>query len=74
MYSALERSQATIVVLATIVALVVLALMDKGDTVIVGALGGIPSLVLGAGAVAHGSRLAARSAAEATAAEHEKQG
>lgn len=64
MYSTLEKWQATILVLASIAALVTLAIADKGDTVIVGAIGGIPALVLGAGAVAHGVRQGARSQAE----------
>lgn len=66
MFAALEKWQATAIVLATIVALVVLAIVTEAPAdLVVGALAGIPGLVLGAGAVAHGSRLAARSAIEA---------
>lgn len=65
MFAALEKWQATALVLATIVALVLLALFAGAPAdLVVGALAGIPGLVLGAGAVAHGSRLAARSALE----------
>jgi hypothetical protein len=65
MASALEKWQATILVLASIVALVVLAIADRVEpALVVGAIGGIPTLVLGAGAVAHGSRLAARTELE----------
>ena len=57
MMTALDKWQATAIVLAAIVALTVLAIRGEvnGDLV-VGAIGGIPSLVLGAGAVAHGVR------------------
>lgn len=70
MYAALERWQATILVLAAIVALVVLAVLEEVDSaLVVGAIGGIPTLVLGAGAVAHGVRQGARSTANALEAE-----
>jgi hypothetical protein len=66
MYSTIEKWQATVIVLASIAALVALAIVTEVDgTLVAGAIGGIPTLVLGAGAVAHGSRLAARSALEA---------
>ncbi len=66
MFAALEKWQATAIVLVVIVALVVLAVVTEAPAdLVVGALAGIPGLVLGAGAVAHGSRLAARSAIEA---------
>lgn len=66
MFSALEKWQATSLVLATILALVVLAIVTEAPAdLVVGALAGIPGLVLGAGAVAHGTRLAARNAVEA---------
>lgn len=79
MFAALEKWQATAIVLATIVALVTLAIVTEAPAdLVVGALAGIPGLVLGAGAVAHGSRLAARSANEAEerhdAREHELRG
>jgi hypothetical protein len=65
MSSVIEKWQASAIVLATILALVVLAIVtDAPPDLVVGALAGIPGLVLGAGAVAHGSRLAARSAVE----------
>jgi hypothetical protein len=76
-FAALEKWQATAIVLAVIFALVVLAIVTEAPAdLVVGALAGIPGLVLGAGAVAHGSRLAAKSAAEADdradAAEHRR--
>lgn len=54
MKSALEKWQATVVVLAAITALTVLAMTGHADSVVVGAIGAVPTLVLGAGAVAHG--------------------
>lgn len=66
MYSTLEKWQATILVLASIAALVALALVgDVDSALVVGSIGSIPGLVLGAGAVAHGVRQGARSTAEA---------
>ena len=70
MYAALEKWQSTILVLAAILALVVLALVgDVSSELVVGSIGSIPGLVLGAGAVAHGVRQGARSTAEAVGAE-----
>lgn len=66
MANAIQTYQATILVLAAIAALVALAIFTEAPAdLVVGALAPIPGLVLGAGAVAHGSRLAARSAIEA---------
>lgn len=57
MYAAIEKWQATLLVLAVIVALTILAIRGEVSAdLVVGAIGGIPSLVLGAGAVAHGVR------------------
>lgn len=66
MYATLEKWQATILVLAAIAALVLLAIAtDAPADLVVGSLAGIPGLVLGAGAVAHGVRQGARSSSEA---------
>lgn len=70
MYAAVEKWQSTAIVLATIVALVTLAIVTEAPAdLVVGALAGIPGLVLGAGAVAHGVRQGARSTATAISAE-----
>jgi hypothetical protein len=63
---ALEKWQATSIVLAAIVALVLLALVrdDVPGELVVGAIGGIPSLVLGAGAVAHGVRQGSKASSD----------
>lgn len=66
MFAAIEKWQATALVLATIAALVILAIVASAPAdLVVGALAGIPGLVLGAGAVAHGVRQGARSTAAA---------
>jgi hypothetical protein len=65
-FAAIEKWQATALVLAVIVALVVLAIASSAPAdLVVGALAGVPGLVLGAGAVAHGVRQGARSTADA---------
>lgn len=58
MIDTIEKWQATAIVLAAIGALVLLAVVrsDVPAELVVGSIGGIPSLVLGAGAVAHGVR------------------
>lgn len=63
---ALDKWQATTIVLAAIAALVALALLaDVPAEAVVGAIGGIPTLVLGAGAVAHGVRQGSKAASDA---------
>ena len=57
MYSAIEKWQASALVLAIVVAITLLALLESVDpnTVVTG-LVGLGNLLLGAGAVAHGIR------------------
>lgn len=65
MQTVLEKWQATLVVLAIVVAVTVLALRGEvnGDVVITG-LFGLGNLVLGAGAVAHGVRQGSKATAD----------
>lgn len=65
MLSALEKWQATTVVLAVVVAVTVLAALDRvgGDTVATGLLS-LGTLVLGAGANAHGVRQGSKATAD----------
>lgn len=66
MYATIEKWQATVLVLASIAALVALALAgDVPAELVVGAIGGIPTLVLGAAAAVHGARQNARSTTDA---------
>lgn len=70
MQSALDKWQATTVVLAVILAVTLLALKRpvNTDTVIAG-LFGLGSLVLGAGAVAHGVRQGSKASSDPPASE-----
>ncbi len=65
MQTALEKWQATIVVLVIVLAVTVLAVRGEvnGDVVITG-LFGLGNLVLGAGAVAHGVRQGSKATAD----------
>lgn len=70
MFSALEKWQATAVVLAIVVAVTVLAALGKADeaTVTTGLLS-LGTLVLGAGANAHGVRQGSKATSEPPAGE-----
>lgn len=72
MRSAVEKWQATVVVLAIVAASVAISLLtDVDPAIVVGGLFGIANLLLGAGAVAHGvsqTSQAVRSQTEATTA------
>ena len=65
MQTALEKWQATVVVLAVVIAVVVLASRGEvnGDVAVTGLIG-IGNLVLGAGAVAHGVRQGSKATAD----------
>lgn len=70
MQNALDKWQATVVVLAVIIAVTTLAVLRpvNTDTVIAGMFG-ISGLVLGAGAVAHGVRQGSKAATDPPAPE-----
>lgn len=65
MQTALEKWQATLVVIVVVIAVTILAMRGEvnGDVVVAGLIG-IGNLVLGAGAVAHGVRQGSKATAD----------